>query len=128
MRLDLRTGLVYFHGREDNQVKVNGTRIELDEVQEAVNMIDAVDCSVALLSDEEPPQLWVAYTAKRNRVIDTELVRAACRARLSGSCLPTRYQQVAEFPVLGSGKIDRRTLTQRLIEAAAFRPEQCVAS
>lgn len=115
VRLDVTRGLVFFQGREDNQVKINGVRIELEELEEAVRAVPAVERCVAFVDDRPSPQLWVAYTANDDTPVDPDVLRQACRHRLPSMVTPAGFQRVDDLPLRGTGKIDRAALIARCL-------------
>lgn len=101
-------GLVFI-GRADDQVKVGGRRIELGEVEAALQDIPGVAAAAAAVraSDAGTP-LLVGYL-----VAEGELDRAAARSFLSGRLpapLIPLLAVVDELPVRTSGKVDRAAL------------------
>ncbi|WP_345799877.1 Pls/PosA family non-ribosomal peptide synthetase [Microbacterium sp. AZCO] len=103
-----REGLV-FVGRADDQVKVGGRRIELGEVESALQDLDAVTAAAAAVrTTEAGVPVLVGYL-----VVDGEFDRAAARAELA-EVLPAAVVPllavVDELPVRTSGKVDRNAL------------------
>lgn len=98
-----------FQGRADDQVKVGGRRIELGEVENALQELPGVTAASAAVraSDAGVPVL-VGYL-----VVDGELDRAAARGhlaeRLPAGVMPL-LAVVADLPVRTSGKVDRAAL------------------
>lgn len=98
-----------FQGRADDQVKVGGRRIELGEVENALQELPGVTAASAAVrtSDAGVPVL-VGYL-----VVDGELDRAAARAhlaeRLAAGVMPL-LAVVPDLPVRTSGKVDRAAL------------------
>ena len=111
VRLDPANGALHFKGRQDRQVKVNGTRIELEEIEEAVCAVDGVEgCVAFLVSNGLTSQLCAVYKTRRNLPMPPAEIKAGCARLLPAPLLPTRLQQVAEFPLGANGKIDRASL------------------
>lgn len=109
-------GLLWFHGRADNQVKIRGHRIELEELDLAVQSVPDVSRALAVaVPTEDGAELAVVFAA--DRPIDFHEVYETCRALLPGYMLPSRVRQVEELPRNASGKVDRRAAAA-LIEAA----------
>ena len=54
-------GALIYHGRSDNQVKVRGFRIELDEVTAALTAVDGVDFATTVVRGEGPTAVLVGY-------------------------------------------------------------------
>jgi len=103
-----RAGLV-FQGRADDQVKVGGRRIELGEVESALQDLEAVTAAAAAVrTTEAGVPVLVGYL-----VVEGELDRAAARAELA-EVLPAAVVPllavVDELPVRTSGKVDRDAL------------------
>ena len=110
-------GKLWFHGRVDNQVKVRGYRIELEEIDLAVQSIRDVRRAVTvLLSGAEGDELAVAFTA--DRAIETDEVRAMCKQKLPGYMQPSRIVQLGDLPRNANGKVDRRAMKALLQRAA----------
>lgn len=103
----LPDGRVRFVGRVDNQVKIGGYRIELEEIERATLAIEGVTNASANVDFESPvPVVRLLFTsdvANHERV-----VRDGLRAVLPTYMWPALIRQVPAFPRLDSGKIDRR--------------------
>ncbi|SDH69933.1 non-ribosomal peptide synthetase [Nonomuraea jiangxiensis] len=101
-------------GRLDDQVKVRGVRIELDEVAAVLNEHPSVRRAVVAVRDDAPGgRGLVAYVIPAGEGsgagVEGEL-RAHLRARLPEAMIPAAFVSVPDFPVLPSGKLDRAAL------------------
>jgi len=110
-------GKLWFRGRADNQVKVRGHRIELEEIDLAVQDVPGVSRAVAVvLQSPEGGELGVAFTA--NREVTDEEVREVCKQRLPSYMKPTYVFQLDDLPRNANGKVDRMA-TRALLEKAS---------
>jgi len=107
-------GLLWFQGRADNQVKVRGHRIELEEIDLALESMEKVSRAVAfVLNGPDGAEIHAAFVAQE--LIPAEQVRAHCLAKLPSYMQPARIVQVETLPTNANGKIDRRA-TPGLLE------------
>ncbi|MEU8409472.1 amino acid adenylation domain-containing protein [Micromonospora sp. NPDC048842] len=108
-------------GRLDQQIKVNGVRIEPGEIEAVLAAHRAVR-GVAVIAAEAPDggKRLAAYLTTREPVASDEL-RTYLHDRLPESHIPSSFRVVAEFPLTTSGKIDRAALPA-LDELAAAQP------
>ncbi|WP_410667887.1 amino acid adenylation domain-containing protein [Amycolatopsis sp. cmx-4-68] len=107
---ELPDGQVQFVGRRDHQVKVNGHRIELGDVESALRRCDGVRDAIVLAREDAPgePRL-VAYTVG-DGTSETAL-RARLAELLPPPMIPAAFVAVAEFPRSPvTGKLDRARL------------------
>lgn len=65
-------GIIEFMGREDTQVKINGYRIELNEIENAINKIDEVESSIVGVNNEKSIVALIntKYKNNENKIID----------------------------------------------------------
>ena len=107
-------GKLWFHGRVDNQVKHRGYRIELEEIDLAVQSVPDVRRAVAvMLTADDGEELAVAFMADRK--IAEDEVREACKEILPAYMQPALIFQLADLPRNANGKVDRRA-TRALLE------------
>jgi D-alanine--poly(phosphoribitol) ligase subunit 1 len=107
---------LWFHGRVDNQVKLRGYRIELEEVDLAVQSIPEVRRAVAVvLKGADGGELAVAFIA--DRTVAADEVHAVCKQKLPGYMQPSTIIQLSDLPRNANGKVDRRA-TKALLEQA----------
>lgn len=100
-------GRLWFHGRVDNQVKIRGHRVELEEIDLAVQSVPDVRRAVAVvLAGIDGGEIAVAYMADRTVVADE--VFAFCKEKLPAYMLPVRAVQFEELPRNANGKVDRK--------------------
>ena len=117
-------GTVHFHGRRDRQVKVNGKRIELDEIETALRN-DTRLSEAAVVCQVMGPELkqMIAFLCPREdlRGRDQELTRdvmATLRGRLPAFMIPNSAIVIDQMPMTRAGKIDRSKLLAPVVEAA----------
>lgn len=102
----LSDGYIYFAGRRDGQIKINGFRVELGEIEATVEAVQGVERSCATLS--EGRILLFAQTA--SSTVTDAAVKSALARSLPSYMMPARLLLLEEFPVTRNGKIDREAL------------------
>jgi D-alanine--poly(phosphoribitol) ligase subunit 1 len=108
-------GRLWFHGRVDNQVKIRGHRIELEEIDLLVQSVAGVRRAVAItMAAPDGAELAVAFAADHPVAVDE--VFALCRAKLPAYMQPSRVVQLVDLPRNANGKVDRRATAALLAE------------
>ncbi|HSV66607.1 MAG TPA: amino acid adenylation domain-containing protein [Mycobacteriales bacterium] len=120
-------GLLDFLGRADDQVKINGIRVEPAEVETALLRHPKVAAAVVLARrDGTGHDHLVGYVVPRGTPEPAPAdLRTFLGRTLPGGLVPTRFVVLAELPLTRHGKVDRQALP-----APSARPdpgEPCVA-
>ncbi len=105
----VRTGAngLEFVGRQDDQIKLGGRRIELGEIEATLRSAYGVRAAaVAVRESAAGNKLLVGYVVGGGT---TEQVRTHAALTLPAGIVPL-VVQLAELPMTGSGKVDRRAL------------------
>ncbi|PYP88322.1 MAG: hypothetical protein DMF61_06950 [Blastocatellia bacterium AA13] len=105
----LPDGRIEFLGRTDQQVKIRGHRIELQEIENALKQHPSVREAAVVVQEGEGQKRLVAYLAANSHPDTTEL-RAFAGERLPEYMIPSAFFFVDALPVTTSGKLDRRAL------------------
>jgi acyl-coenzyme A synthetase/AMP-(fatty) acid ligase len=111
----LADGRLVFVGRDDGMVKVRGHRVELGEVEAALDGDGGVASAVCVVTrDPSGANRLVAFvTAAPGIELDARSLRRRCREYLPGYMVPERVEVVAELAYTSTGKIDRGALARR---------------
>ncbi|WP_246574842.1 amino acid adenylation domain-containing protein [Streptomyces genisteinicus] len=106
----LAGGGLEFLGRVDNQVKVRGHRIELDEADRHLMDTPGVAAAAAFTLDDGDGGrlLAAAVTAAPGTALTPQAVREHLRERVPAQLVPGRLAVLERMPLTVSGKIDRR--------------------
>lgn len=102
-------GRLKFHGRADNQVKLRGLRIELGEVENAINAIPGVLTSIVIMTGKENNQFLAGYYTT-SRDISPQEVRDEIKKTLASYMVPGVLTKLQEMPLTANGKIDKKRL------------------
>lgn len=101
-------GELVFSGRKDFQIKYMGHRIELEEIERAMNAIDGVERACCLF-DEKRSRLKGFYVGS----IEKEALHAIMKKDMPGFMVPGILRQVEAMPLTKNGKIDRKKLAEQ---------------
>jgi D-alanine--poly(phosphoribitol) ligase subunit 1 len=117
--LDQQTGLLRFRGRADNQVKLRGYRVELEEIDHALASIPGVKQALAVVLHDVggSSRLMAAYSG--SKLVDADLL-AHCNERLPAYMVPGRFVWLEDIPTNANGKADRRAVATLLGQIPAF--------
>lgn len=125
----LSNGAVEYLGRSDDQLKIRGQRIELNEIDHALAALPGVEQAVThavVLGGSSAQQgdarQLVGYVVA-NQPVDQEAMRKALAAQLPAHMVPVAIVQLEVFPLSSNGKLDRKALPLPQSRAAeAGRP------
>ncbi|MEH2390263.1 MAG: amino acid adenylation domain-containing protein [Nostoc sp.] len=106
----LPDGNIVFIGRNDEQVKVRGYRIEQGEIEANLQTYDKVSQAVILTKEDERNNKYlVAYIVAQEEINVTE-IRIHLKQTLPEYMIPTYFIQVKQLPLTPNGKIDKQAL------------------
>lgn len=104
-----QTGNIIFEGRKDNQVKLRGHRIELDEIFHTILKHERVVNAIVLLKKGATGKELVVYYSLHQPVSTSEL-RSFMGTFLPEYMVPGLFVEVEDFPLNKNGKIDQEKL------------------
>jgi amino acid adenylation domain-containing protein len=103
-------------GRRDDQVKINGVRIELAEVRAAMQACAGIADAYVTVTEQDGAKRLVGFAVPAaGAEVTSASLGAALRARLAAAMVPARLVLTDELPRNANGKVDR----VRLLQAAA---------
>lgn len=98
-----RSGFIVFKGRNDSQVKINGFRIELEEIQNVILKMPDIISVIVVVKHQE---ILVYYVGS---VTEASILKYAGNF-LPGYMMPKYCMQLKEVPLTKNGKVNRRAL------------------
>jgi D-alanine--poly(phosphoribitol) ligase subunit 1 len=115
-RVRIGNGLVYFSGRGDSQVKLNGYRIDLNEVKFVVEKVRGVRQAVCVpVETGGRVRSLVAFVEAEG--VNAESIRTQLRVLLPAYMIPADIVVMREFPHTNSYKGDVRLLLEKYLSA-----------
>lgn len=103
-------GDIQFAGRIDDQIKLRGFRIELNEIENVIKEDKSISQAVVSLQTLDQPVLVAYLVLDKNKVFDLTRFKAFLKSKLPDYMMPALFEILEEFPLLSSGKIDRKAL------------------
>jgi amino acid adenylation domain-containing protein len=108
----LADGQIAFLGRRDEQVKVRGFRVELNEVTATLNEHPYIQQSVVLAREAAPgdTRLIACFVAVPRSQPTLGELRNFLEARLPDFMVPATFVRLEKLPLTANGKVDRKSL------------------
>lgn len=115
MRAD---GNIEFLGRQDRQVKINGKRVELDEIEARMRATGLVhDAAVVCPPGTVGHRSIIGFVTAKG-ALDIETLRRMLREDLPDYMIPATITQLESFPLSPTGKVDRAQLPAMAAKAS----------
>ncbi len=122
VELNTRTRALTFRGRVDHQVKVNGVRIELDEIEAAILTLHDIEaCVVVVMTRNDDRFLLATFKTVGNVALDASQLRKRCQDLLPATHLPAVFRQLDAYRLTINGKLDRAWVEAAVTSQLAIR-------
>lgn len=105
-----KDGIIEILGRIDNQVKIRGHRIELEEIENKLTQCESVQEAIvsAVDIDEDGNKTLVAF-CKRNHLDESvDDIKTKLLDKLPEYMIPNVFYFIESFPLTNNGKVDRK--------------------
>jgi amino acid adenylation domain-containing protein len=126
-------GNVEFVGRGDQQVKLRGFRIELEEIEAVLSQHTSVGqvAVVVRRRDDGDKRLVAFIVPRKSKRITPEDLRQFLREKLPAYMIPATFVELDSLPLTPNGKVDRKALPEIEIDrpdpgAAVIEPRSSV--
>lgn len=113
-------GEINFVGRQDNQLKIRGFRVEIGEIENAILNTGLYDGCIVIADSKK--QIRAFVKAPTGATIDT--LREKLVSILPNYMLPASIIELDEFPHTINGKVDRKALAEIKISTAVEEDEE----
>ena len=104
-------GYLEYIGRIDNQVKINGFRIELEEIESVILKYDGINDVCVSVKKTERSESLVAFVVKYG-VVDLDKLKEFMRRYLPEYMIPSQIVIIREMKYTPNGKKDRKSLIE----------------
>ncbi len=114
----LENGAVEYLGRSDDQLKIRGQRIELGDIDRAIQALEDVAQAVThacvlnqgAASGGDARQLVGYLVSTSGNALPVDSMREQLAAMLPAHMVPVALVQLEDFPLSANGKLDRKAL------------------
>ena len=119
-------GTIYVVDRIKDMFISGGENVYPAEIEDVIASLDEVGlCAVIGVPDARWGEVGLALVVPRpGRAFDEERILAVCRERLARYKVPRRVQAVASLPLSPQGKVLKKELRRRYLEAGGTPPSQ----
>ncbi|MFA8435560.1 MAG: amino acid adenylation domain-containing protein [Marinifilaceae bacterium] len=100
-----------FFGREDNQVKIRGNRVEIGSIEAQINTHPQVSSVVVVVSENNSTKSLTAYVMPK-AALEASQLREYLMEFLPNYMIPDFFVFVPNMPLNRNGKIDREKLVE----------------
>lgn len=126
----LPDGNIEFIDRSDNQIKISGYRVELDEIKTVLLKHQAIeDCIVVADTINDAQQLVAYFIVKKNyENFNVDELKRFLSSYLSSYMVPSLFLKVKTFQLNTSGKVNKHFLREILNNYVNAEVQQNVCS
>ena len=110
----INNNLLYCIGRKDNQIKYQGYRIELGDIENNLLKLNSVREAVVIAKYKENTnivKLIKAYVVAKNNTTEEEIKQELSKL-LPSYMIPKKIEFISQIPINKNGKYDRKKLSK----------------
>lgn len=98
-------GRIHYLGRHDNQIKLRGLCIELDEIKNVLLGCPGVDDAAVFLKELAHGPSIIGYVVSKDNGLDSKQLKQNLRRHLPQYMVPSEILRVDTFPLTPNGKL-----------------------
>lgn len=112
--------LIYYCGRKDFQIKLNGYRIEIEDIENNIRRLEYVSNAVVLPVYKDDKIAYLAAYVSLNKETEEKEFKIALKIKedlkklIPSYMVPRAIKVKKRFPINSSGKINRKLLMEEL--------------
>lgn len=110
-------GIFHHLGRFDNQIKLNGHRIELEEIDAKLREVTGAELVGTITWPMHGDVVKGLACFYANAGLDPQTIRTRLRQILPPHMVPEHIEALEQMPLSPNGKVDRKALRARMDEA-----------
>ncbi|MBN3453842.1 amino acid adenylation domain-containing protein [Mycobacterium sp. DSM 3803] len=110
-------GTLEFVGRADHRVKISGYRIELGDIESALQRLPGVHAAVVAIVPAPSGDMLAAVVGLDDSAVTAADLRAGLAEFVPPHMIPRHFELVDQIPFTTGGKTDRRAVAKMLTEA-----------
>ena len=111
-------GRIEFFGRKDNQVKLRGLRVELDEIENTIQSYPGISRAVVVVKEtKEEGQFLVGYYLSKEEVPAASLKEHLAKT-LTPYMIPKVFMRLEAIPLTNNGKVNKKALPDPVLTAS----------
>lgn len=108
-------GILHYEGRIDLQIKLNGYRIEIEDIEQNLTRLEDVSCAVVVpnMKDGKVRSLTAFVTGSKrpeNKFTFSRDMKERLKAFLPAYMIPKKIVHMDSLPMNHNGKVDRKQL------------------
>lgn len=108
-------GLLYYEGRIDNQIKLHGFRVEIEDIENNIRMLPFIENAVVVPLKENGKIKYLVTAIVLTDVFEGNIILAVknhLKALLPLYMVPRKVKVVEALPINGNGKLDRKRIME----------------
>ena len=109
----LPNGNMECFGRIDRQAKINGQRVELDEIEHWIQQQPAISGAVVTLQKNQMGNQVLSAYYSCKQPVSLEDIQLYLMGKVSSHMVPSFFKRIDAIPIASSGKVDYSRLPQQ---------------
>lgn len=122
-----KDGEFEYFGRNDNQIKLRGYRIELDEIEKTICSFSGIKQSKVVVKNNGSEDFLAAYFIA-DTTIDVKDLTDFLNSKLTYYMVPAAIKQLSSMPLNASGKIDKSKLPDIVVSKTSRQKREAKKS
>ena len=111
-------------GRKDDQIKIRGNRIEIQEIEYKIKKFEEIRDTVVMVRDDMGDKYLCAYYIS-NKIFDISSFKNNLARELPDYMMPSVFVEINEIPLSHNGKVDKKSLPiPQLVSIKEYLPPQ----
>lgn len=113
----LPDGVLEYIGRSDQQIKINGYRVEPEEIAAALKKYPGITDALVVFRDN---RLAAYYAGSNGLISENALLAAFLRERLPHYMIPACFMEITDIPLTTNGKVDYGRLPEPVMTPETY--------